>query len=57
MRKRVTAQMVWTAHNRWLNKPCVRTRTAYHRLRRSYEDRWPNRRLDIFNRRVEIGAR
>jgi hypothetical protein len=46
--------LVWAARKRYCTKPSIRTAAAYQRIRRAYEDRFPKRRLDHFNHRVEI---
>jgi hypothetical protein len=54
LRKQPTAKLVWAARKRYCTKPSIRTAAAYQRIRRAYEDRFPKRRLDHFNHRVEI---
>jgi hypothetical protein len=57
MRKLVTSAMVWMAYRRWQARPTMRAAVAYQRIRHAYENRFPNRRLDFLNRRVEIFPR
>jgi hypothetical protein len=50
----VTSRMVFAAKRRYRRNPSLRTLAASERLRKAYEDRFPNRRLNFFQERVEL---
>jgi hypothetical protein len=54
MKSAITSRTVFAARKRYLNNPTIKTAAAYDRLHKAYENRFPNRELDFFNKRVRF---
>lgn len=54
MKSAITSRIVFAARRRYLNHPTLKTAQAYDRLYKAYKNRFLNRELDFYAKRVRF---